>query len=201
MEQVARRVALALAMPTVLFALGGCRTAATSASGDINSADLEFITQAYNIITFDREEASLAPTYAQTPAVKEIAAKLLNDANAFAAKLDPIIKAHGIELPTELRSDLRIRLLHSRLNRGLDFDRSFIDDQIASHQEALDRHEMLVGTLGQNSQLVALAKEGGEVLRRNLAALRAIQRELPPPSTPTGPFGRQGRAHASGGRS
>ncbi|MBV8612348.1 MAG: DUF4142 domain-containing protein, partial [Acetobacteraceae bacterium] len=119
----------------------------------------------------------------------EIAAKLLNDANAFAAKLDPIIKAHGIELPNELRSDLRIRLLHIRLNRGLDFDRSFIDDQIASHQEALDRHEMLMGTPGQNPQLVALAKAGAEVLRQNLAALRAIQRELPPPPTPTGPFG------------
>ncbi|MBV9249937.1 MAG: DUF4142 domain-containing protein [Acetobacteraceae bacterium] len=189
MEQVTRRVVLALAMPTVLLALGGCRTAATSASGEMNSADLEFVTQAYNIITFDREEASLAPAYAQTPEVKQIAVKLLYDAKTFAAKLYPIIKAHGIELPTELRSDLRIRLLHIRLNRGLDFDRSFIDDQIASHQEALDRQEMLMGTPGQNPQLVALLKEGTEVLRQNLAALRAIQRELPPPATPTGPFG------------
>jgi hypothetical protein len=66
------------------------------------------------------------------------------------------------------------------VDRGLHSDRSFIDDQIASHQELLDREEMLLGTPGQNPQLVALAKEGTENLRRDLAALRAIQRKLPP---------------------
>jgi predicted outer membrane protein len=190
MEQVARRSVLALAMPAALLAVAGCRGTATSApGGDMNPADLEFVTEAYNIITFDREECSLAPTYAQTPAVKEIAAHLLNDANAFAAKLDPIIKARGINPPAELRTDLRVRLLHIRLNRGLDFDRSFIDDQIASHTEVLARRELLIGTPGQSPQIVALAKEGIQEIRENLAALRAIQRQLPPPAPATGPFG------------
>jgi predicted outer membrane protein len=190
MEQVTRRTVLALAMPAALFALAGCGTTVTSApGGDVNAADLEFVTQAYNIITFDHEECSLAPTYAHTPAVKEIAARLLNRANAFAAKLDPIVKAQGIKPPTELRTDLRVRLYHIHLDRGLDFDRSFIDDQIASHVEALDRQEILLGTPGQNPQLLALAKEGTDELRQSLAALRTIQRQLPPPSAPTGPFG------------
>jgi len=68
-------------------------------------------------------------------------------------------------------------LIH--LARGSDFDRSFIDDQIASHQELLDREEMLLGTPGQNPQLVALAKEGTVTLRQDVAELRAIQRQLP----------------------
>src|SRR5271165_5397538 len=111
MDQVARRVVLALAMPAALLAVAGCRQTATSApGGDMNSADLEFVTEAYNIINFDREEGSLAPTYAQTPAVKEIAAHLLNDANAFAAKLDPIMRGRGINPPIELRTDLKVRL-------------------------------------------------------------------------------------------
>ena len=73
-----------------------------------------------------------------------------------------------------------------RAERGLDSDRSFIDGQIASHQELLDREEMLLGTPGQNPQLVALAKEGSENLRQDLAALRAIQTRLPTsrPATP-----------------
>jgi predicted outer membrane protein len=187
---VTRRTVLILAMPAALLALAGCRGAATSApGGDMKAADLEFVTQAYNVITFDREECSLAPTYAQTPAVKEIAAELLNRANAFAAKLDPIIKARGINQPTELRTDLRVRLFHIRLDRGLYFDHSFIDDQIASHQEALDRQEMLMGTPGQSPQLLALAREGTEELRQSLAALRVIQRQLPTPPTTIGPFG------------
>jgi hypothetical protein len=68
-------------------------------------------------------------------------------------------------------------------------DRSFIDDQIVSHQEVLKRQELLMRTPGQNPQLLALAKEGTEEIRRNLAALRAIQKQLPPPEAPTGPFG------------
>jgi hypothetical protein len=100
MEQVTRRTVLALAMPATLFALARCGTTVTSApGGDVNAADLEFVTQAYNIITFDHEECSLAPTYAHTPAVKEIAARLLNRANAFAAKLDPIVKARASTRP------------------------------------------------------------------------------------------------------
>ena len=128
-EQVTRTV-LALVLPVALFALAGCGTRATSVpGGDVNQADLDFVTQAYNIIIFNREECSLAQTYAHSPEVKEIAAKLLKDTNAFAAKLEPIMKARGINPPTELRRDLRVRLYHLRLGYGLDFDRSFIDDQ------------------------------------------------------------------------
>ena len=182
MEELTRRTVLALAMPGALLAVAGCggETATSATGGDMNPADLEFVTQAYYVITFDREECSLAPTYAHTPAVKEIAAHLLHEANAFAAKLDPIMKAWGINPPTELRTDLRVRLYHIRLNHGLDFDRSFLWDQIFSQREALHRQEVLLGTPGQNPQLVALVKEGGERLRQNLAALRAIQSQLPP---------------------
>ena len=130
MKEVTRTV-LALAMLAALFALAGCGTKATPApgGGDVSQADLEFVTQAWNIITFDREECSLAQTYAHSPEVKEIAAKLLNDANAFAVKLDQYMKARGINPPTQLRSDLRVRLYHLHINYGLDYDRSFMSDQ------------------------------------------------------------------------
>ena len=128
MKQVTRTV-FALAMPAALFALAGCGTTASAPGGDVSQADLEFVTDAYNIVTFDREECSLAQTYAHSPEVKEIAAKLLNDANAFAVKLDQYMKARGINPPTQLRSDLRVRLYHLHINYGLDFDRSFMSDQ------------------------------------------------------------------------
>jgi predicted outer membrane protein len=130
MRQATHRAVLALAIPATLFALTGCGMRATSAAGgDVNQADLEYVTQAYNIIAFNREECSLAQAYAQTPEVKEIAAKLLDDTNAFAAKLDAFTKARGIDPPTVLRTDLRVRLYHLRLNYGLDFDRWFMEDR------------------------------------------------------------------------
>ena len=72
------------------------------------------------------------------------------------------------------------------LNRAFNSDRSFIDDQIASNQELLDRQETLLGTPGHDPQLTAVVKEGTEQLQQDLAALRAIQRKLPPlpPASP-----------------
>ena len=68
-------------------------------------------------------------------------------------------------------------------DRGLGFDRSFIDDQIATNQELLDRQEMLLRTPGHDPQLVALVKEGTDKLRQDLVALRAIQKQLPTVTT------------------
>ena len=66
------------------------------------------------------------------------------------------------------------------LNPGLNSDRSFIDDQIASNQELLDRQQVLLGTPGHDPQLAAVVKQGTEQLRQDLAALRAIKTQRPP---------------------
>ena len=81
-----RRTVLALAMPMALLTLAGCEGSSAS-GGNLSEADLEFATQAWNLVTFDRAECSLAPTYTQTPAVREIAARLLNDATPSRRKL------------------------------------------------------------------------------------------------------------------
>ena len=189
MNKVTRRTALALAMPAALLALAGCHAPSATSVGDMNSADLDFVTNGYNLVQFDIQEGELAQTYAQTPEVKALAAKLLADAHLAQEKFDPVIKAAGITLPGELRSDLRIRLFHIRRDRGLDFDRSFIEDQLASHEEFLQRYMLMKNTPGQNPQLVALAERAAPRFERNLAELRALQKQMPPPGPATGPLG------------
>jgi predicted outer membrane protein len=181
MDKVTRRTALALAMPAALLTLASCAppTAASSPGGSMNAADLEFVTQAYNLILFDIQEGELAPTSAKTQAVRDIAAKLVSDARTAQARLDPILKQAGIVPPTDLRSDLRIRLFQARRVGGrLDFDKRFIDDQIASHQEFLDRYDMMASTPGENPQLVALNADVLPLVRQNTATLHAIQKQL-----------------------
>jgi predicted outer membrane protein len=188
MEQVTRRTVLALPMPAALLTLAGCKSTTATSVGDMNPADLDFVTNGYNLIQFDIQESELAQTYAKSQAVKDIATRLLADAHLAQEKFDPVIKAAGITLPSELRSDLRIRLFHIRRDSGLDFDRSFVDDQIASHVEFQDRYNMMEDTPGQNSQLVALAAQARPYLVKNLADLRAIQKQLPPSPATTPPF-------------
>ncbi len=179
MATLPRRAALALVLPAALV-LAGCATKATATNdrGDMNPSDLDFVASARNIIEFDREECTAAQTQARSPAVRALAAKLLADANAFDAKLQPILVEAGISGPTALRSDLRVRLTHMRLQSGLDFDRSFIDDQIATHQEIINRQQMMSGTPGMNAHIIELAQQGAEILKRNLAELRRLQREM-----------------------
>ena len=189
MEQVTRRTVLALTMPAALLTLAGCKSTTATSVGDMNPADLDFVTNGYNLVQFDIQEGELAQTYAKSRAVKDFATTLVADAHLAQEKFDPVIKAAGITLPSELRSDLRIRLFHIRQDSGLDFDRSFVDDQIAAHVEFLDRYNMMEDTPGQNSQLVALAAQARPYFVKNLAALRAIQKQLPPSPAAVGPFG------------
>jgi predicted outer membrane protein len=64
-----------------------------------------------------------------------------------------------------------------RLQHGLDFDETFINDQIASHQEALSIYEIM--TFSQKSpQPRALAEQVRPLVRENLAQLQAVQRKM-----------------------
>lgn len=179
MSQVSRRGALGIAVLAAL-SVAGCQPAAapTSASGDMNSSDLDFVTNAANIIIFDREECTSAQSQARTPAVRAIAAKLLDDANMFDAKLQAVLAQAGVKAPTQIRSDLRVRLSHMRLQSGLDFDRTFLEDQIATHEEIINRQQMMSGTPGMNPQIIQLAAAGSEILKRNLAELRSLQMKM-----------------------
>jgi predicted outer membrane protein len=179
MTKLTRRAALIAVLPTVAF-LSGCQTTASTVGqgGDMNDSDLDFVANASNIIGFDREECTTAQTQARSPEVRALAARLLADANAFDAKLQPLLQETGIRPPRSLRSDLRVRLLHMRLQSGLDFDRTFLEDQIATHEEIINRQRMMSETPGMNPRITQLASAGAEILNRNLAELRRLQQQM-----------------------
>jgi putative membrane protein len=165
-------------MALALLALAGCQIAgeaptATTQTG-ANGEDVDFVTNAYQLIMFDREEGALATSEAMDPQVRALAAKMVTDANQLAAKLGPLAAAEGIRPPDILRYSLRIRLGHMRIQNGLDFDRTFVDDQVASHQEAISMHEMMAGSAGSPA-LRQLAQEAGPIVRGNLRQLQALQ--------------------------
>jgi putative membrane protein len=160
-----------------LLALSACQSPSATPAASANSADAGFITNAYQIIRFDREEGQLAQTQARNPQVKALAAKLVNEANQYATELAPVAAAAGVNPPDVLRYDLRVRLGHMRLQPGLDFDRSYLDDQIASHEEAL-RNEDMMNPQEYSSGLMGLAQRGKDLIRGNLAELRSLRQQM-----------------------
>lgn len=161
--------------------LGACqRPVAQDVPGALPASqfDRDFVTSAYQIILFDRAEGKMAQTEAQDPEVRQLAGKLVGQADEFDAHLSPIAATLGIEPPTILDYDRRLRIGHMRLQRGLDFDATYLSDQITSHQDAVNSQEMMMSKVGEDSRLVALSRTGLNLIRTNLATLRELRRKM-----------------------
>lgn len=162
-----------------VLALAGCESpTAEPISSAAHPGDVAFVTTAYQIIQFDQAEGAQAKTQARDPRVKALAARLVDEADQFKAQLAPVAKNAGVQPPNILRQDLRVRLGHMQIQRGLDFDRTYLDDQIASHQEALDAQETMVNSSNTTPAVRALAQHGEVLVRQNLQALKALRQDM-----------------------
>jgi len=177
-----RRIGCWLGGALALMPLAACQVTGESpkatASAGVNTEDVDFITNGYQLIMFDREEGALAQTQAIDPRVKALAVKMVADANHFAAQLDLLAAAEGIHPPDILRYSLRIRLGHMQIQHGLDFDQTFLADQIASHQEAISMHEMMAGSGGGGAAIRDLAGRVKPIVQDNLRQLQALQLQI-----------------------
>ena len=174
-----RIVALAglLALP-VACQSPEARVAPGPAASAVSDYDREFVTNAYQIILFDRAQGQIAQTEADNPEVRALAAQLVRQADEFDRRLAPIAASLGITPPTVLDRERRLRLGHMRLQRGLDFDATYLDDQIASHQDVLNEQRQLLGQSDGDPRLVALAREGRQLVSVNLDKLRDLRRRM-----------------------
>ncbi|MGI4940222.1 MAG: DUF4142 domain-containing protein [Janthinobacterium lividum] len=167
-----------LAAAGLLLVLAACQgPVAQSTTSNANPAEVNFATNAYQIIEFDRREGALAQTQARNPRVKALAQQLTNEANDFAAQLGPVTADAGIKPPTELRNDLRVRLAHMQLQQGLDFDRTYLNDQIASHEEEVMMQDSMRNA-NVRPAFADLIQKGQAIIRRNLDTLRSLQAEM-----------------------
>ncbi len=170
-----------LSAAAALLLLAACQSQnAQSTSSSANPAEVRFTTDAYQIIEFDRQEGALAKTQAQTPAVQAISQQLTSQANDFATRLAPTAAAASITPPSVLRNDLRVRLGHMRLQQGLDFDRTYVADQIASHEELL-RMQGGMNAGAVSPQFATLMRQGTTLVQENLEKLRVLQGQMASP--------------------
>jgi putative membrane protein len=168
-----------LASASILLALTACESpTAQPTTGNVNPGDVSFVTNAYQIIRFDQQEGAQARTEARDPRVKALAQRLTDEANQFEAMLGPVAKSVGVAPPDILRDDLRVRVGHMRLQHGLDFDQTYVDDQIASHEEALSDQSAMGDGKETSPAIRDLARRGEVLLRVNLQALRALRHDL-----------------------
>jgi predicted outer membrane protein len=175
---------MAAAAVLALLALPGCeRTQAiASAASTASPADLAFMTDMYNVVGFDRQVIGAELKRPSDPRVAALAQDLLAQANAFDAKVRPIAERDGIEPPDaitfERAADHHDRL-HAILTTGhADDDQFFLQDEIASHKQALMYVDTILHQPSGDPALKALSVEGVIRLRFNLQRLETLQREM-----------------------
>ena len=164
--------------------LPGCgRTEATApGQAHVSAYDLDFITNLYNVVEFDREIIASELARTPDPRVAALARDLLAEANALAAEVEPVADREGIVQPTQVTfqrgSDLHTRIASVMATGTYNFDQEFLSDEIDSHEEALRRAREMSDQPAGDPQLKAISVRATALLKTNLGRLNALQTQL-----------------------
>jgi putative membrane protein len=164
-------VALILALPLV-----GCATPTTPVASNgqpLNQTDQDFITSAFNIMQLDDQEGQLAAVQAADPRVKLIAGDLINKAETMEPQIDTVLATDNVTPPGRLSDNSQGEVTALVPLTGKSFDRTYLNDQIASHQRGIAAFKAEQAST-QDPQLRQLAASALPVVQDSLSKLQAI---------------------------
>ncbi len=151
-----------------------------SAGGGLNDPSIFYVLDVASM--GDSAKGALASTKGTSTEVRDFARMMVRDHGAMRAQGQALSKRLGIQaapppgdsLPAKLDSAL------SRLNaaaKGRDFDKAYIDHEVASHRELLTiAVAAMSGT--QNSEIKNLIQNVAPMLQAHLDRAQAVQKDL-----------------------
>jgi putative membrane protein len=178
------RLFAATATAASLLALAACNKGGgtpPAAPHSVNSATTTvtaggFVTQAATSDLYEIQAAKIAEQKATSPAVKKFAARMARDHTASTGKLKAILAGGTVSATTPTKLDERRKGLINNLNSAApaDFDKTYVDQQIAAHQEAVI---LLQGYAqkGDNAVLRAFATGVLPTVRAHLAIAKSVK--------------------------
>jgi putative membrane protein len=152
-------------------------TAPGAAQHQLNQADRTFVQQAAIGGRAEVEAGNLAAQKGQAGPVKEFGKRMVQDHGKANDRLAALAKTDGVALPSAV--DEEHRAMHEQLEKasGGDFDRTYIQGQIADHQKTAQLFEWEINA-GQNAQLKSFASEVLPIVMQHLEMAQAIATEL-----------------------
>lgn len=171
----------------VLGSLAAFTGAAAPAVADtLSPPDSDALVAGYQVIQFNLKECmaiarrAAAPpangTGLVSPKIKEIAGKMCSESKMYLPKLEALAKDKNFELPAELPYYLTAQYGALVRNQSGDFGTQYLQDQIASHQEALAIFQEEAAT-GNDPDVKAAATEVIPTVQANLAELKKLARQ------------------------
>ena len=138
-----------------------------------------FVTAAATSDMYEIQAAKIAEQKSANPDIKKFAAKMIHDHTASTAKLKAILASGKVTAtpPTDL--DERRKGLINNLNAAApaDFDKTYVDQQVAAHQEA---ETLLKGYVdkGDNDALKTFATGILPTVQAHLAMVKSMQSSM-----------------------
>ena len=140
----------------------------------LNQADANFVTESFRLVRLDDQEGQLAAAQSGNPQVRGLAAEIVAKANQLYPLMQDAIRKDGISAPVELPGELRARFERTRGLQGAAFDRSYLADQVETHQRAI-RAFQAEQTRTQDPTMRSLVNQALPVVQEDLGKLQALQ--------------------------
>ena len=127
---------------------------------------------------YEVESSKLALTKAQSPAVRKFARQMIDDHMATTARLKETITEQRLNItPPAALDDRRSGLIEMLKGlSGSEFDRAYLDQQTAAHQEALILHKGFAQS-GDNAALKGVAAEVAPKVQHHLERVKQLDEQ------------------------
>lgn len=123
---------------------------------------------------YEVQAGQLAAEKATSAEVKALAKTIVTDHTTAMNEMKPLVTAAGETPPAELDQRRKGMIDNLRAASGADFDRTWIAQQVAAHEEAITLHEGYANN-GDNAQLKAHAAKVLPKIKMHLEKARSLQ--------------------------
>jgi len=154
-----------------LVGITGMTSVALAQTPSVSDAD--FVTKASVGNTFEIEEAKLALQQASDAKLKQFAQKMIDDHTDAEKKLEAAAGKAGDKPQTTLDQPHQAMLDNAKGFSGTDFDKIYIADQIAAHDETVNLLSDYKQN-GQNADLKSWADDTLPVVKNHKAMIDAM---------------------------
>jgi putative membrane protein len=151
----------------------GATSAATVGSHDTGA----FVDNAGQGDMYEIQAAKIAEEKSKSADVKAFAKMMVADHTALAAEMKPLIAKAGKTAPTELDQRRKGFLDNLSAATAAAFDKTYIDQQVAAHEETLSLMKGYADN-GDNPDLKAAAAKTAPKVQAHLNKAKAIQAKL-----------------------
>jgi putative membrane protein len=151
----------------------GATSAATVGSHDTGA----FVDNAGQGDMYEIQAAKIAEEKSKSADVKAFAKMMVADHTALAAEMKPLIAKAGKAAPTELDQRRKGFLDNLSAATAAAFDKTYIDQQVAAHEETLSLMKGYADN-GDNPDLKAAAAKTAPKVQAHLNKAKAIQAKL-----------------------